>query len=187
MYNWDYEKTGTHDYWDATASYKTMWDIMSQVAPGKMHALTECQALPNPAKMASGDPNFAKWLYALPWWANTNDNPSAWVKTSYTDPFVINMDQLPSNPIINGDDLVQSAARDGIEIRKTTNGVMVILPDVQKNNQSASIIIYNVNGKLLQRISHADRSNLIKWMNKGLHIIKLENPDGSALIRKINF
>lgn len=38
---------------------------MEQVAPGKMIALCECEAIPNPDKITADGP---KWLYCLPWW-----------------------------------------------------------------------------------------------------------------------
>ena len=46
-------------------TYRASFEAMLQVAPGKMIALCECEAIPNPDKIATEGP---KWLYCLPWW-----------------------------------------------------------------------------------------------------------------------
>ncbi len=74
------------------SSWPRAFEIMSQVAPGKMLALSECGAIPSPDIMAQDGP---KWLYALPWWADTAKNPADWVKTTYAHPLMITRDQLP--------------------------------------------------------------------------------------------
>lgn len=68
---------------------------MQQVSPGKMPALAECQALPNADKMQNIDPNFAKWLWALPWWANTGANPCDWISKTYNHELVLTADEIP--------------------------------------------------------------------------------------------
>ena len=65
---------------------------MQQVSPGKMLALSESGAIPNPDIMAKGGP---KWLYCLPWWAGGKHNPEAWVRKTYTHPLMITREQLP--------------------------------------------------------------------------------------------
>jgi mannan endo-1,4-beta-mannosidase len=95
LYEWDLQR-GTHDFWDWTATYRDMFDIMAAVAPGKMIALTEAQAMPDPAKSFGGDAAFAPWLWALPWWGIRNDNTCERINTTYNNPNVINLDDLPS-------------------------------------------------------------------------------------------
>lgn len=95
LYSWNLQ-TGMHDFWDWNASYQDMFDIMEAVAPGKMIALTECQAMPDSAKAFGGDPAFARWLWALPWWGIQDDNTCEWIDTTYNDPNVINLEDLPS-------------------------------------------------------------------------------------------
>lgn len=65
---------------------------MEQVAPGKMIALCECEAIPNPDKIAADGP---KWLYCLPWWGVGKKNPADWVKKTYGHPAFVTLDQLP--------------------------------------------------------------------------------------------
>ncbi len=72
-------------------AYQNYYDVMKQVAPGKMLALCECDAVPSPAAMAKGP----TWLYALPWWAPGKDNPAEWVKQVANDPLMVTLDRLP--------------------------------------------------------------------------------------------
>jgi len=74
------------------SSYPRAFRIMEQVSPGKMLALSESGAIPNPDMMAKDGP---KWLYCLPWWAGGKQNPEDWVKTTFTHPHMVTRDQLP--------------------------------------------------------------------------------------------
>jgi mannan endo-1,4-beta-mannosidase len=73
-------------------TYAKAFDIMREVAPRKMLALAECEAIPNPDRMASGGP---QWLYCLPWWGPGKANPPEWIKRTYNHDFVITADELP--------------------------------------------------------------------------------------------
>ena len=73
-------------------SYKASYDAMKHVAPSKLIALAECEAIPNPEKIAKGGP---RWLYAMPWWGVGTKHPAEWVKTSYAHEGMITLDQLP--------------------------------------------------------------------------------------------
>jgi hypothetical protein len=74
-------------------AYQNWYDLMLQVAPGKMLALCECDCVPSPSVMAARGP---KWLYCLPWWAPGKDNPPDWVKLVANDKLMITLDKLPS-------------------------------------------------------------------------------------------
>ncbi len=73
-------------------AYQKAFDIMSQVSPGKMLALSECEAIPNPDIMAKDGP---KWLYCLPWWGPGQRHPEEWVKTTYPHTQMVTRDELP--------------------------------------------------------------------------------------------
>jgi hypothetical protein len=75
-------------------AYSKAWDIMHQLAPKKMHALCECQGIPDPEIMAKEGP---KWLYCLPWYVGDKPdwNPPDWVKQVYPHEFLITLDELP--------------------------------------------------------------------------------------------
>ncbi|HSH95482.1 MAG TPA: glycosyl hydrolase, partial [Roseimicrobium sp.] len=85
-----YSNQAGQDY--KTDAYLNYYDDMKKVAPGKMLALSECDAVPSPAVMASKGP---MWLYVLPWWAPGKDNPEDWVKQVANDPLMITLDMLP--------------------------------------------------------------------------------------------
>jgi len=73
-------------------AYGKSFDVMKQVAPGKMIALAECEAIPDPDKMAKDGP---RWLYCLPWWGEGKKNPADWIKKTYTHDLIITRDELP--------------------------------------------------------------------------------------------
>lgn len=84
---------GWKDYREDT--YQRAFDIMSQVTPGKMLALCECQGFPDPDMLAKQGP---RWLYCLPWWVgkDAKHNPPDWVKQVYPRDLLITRDKLPA-------------------------------------------------------------------------------------------
>ncbi len=74
-------------------TYQKGFDIMTQVTPGKMLALCECEAIPDPDAMMKRGP---KWLYCLPWWGPGKSHPAEWVKKTYLHEFVVTRDELPA-------------------------------------------------------------------------------------------
>lgn len=76
-------------------TYQDYFDVMSQVAPGKMLACCEGDAIPNPDKMQSGAT--PRWLYALPWWGCPSARRSVdWATHTMAHPFVTTLDELPA-------------------------------------------------------------------------------------------
>jgi len=73
-------------------TYTASFAAIAQVAPGKMVALAECEAIPNPDKLAKDGP---QWLYCLPWWGIGKKHTAEWAKTTYTHEQFITLDQLP--------------------------------------------------------------------------------------------
>ncbi len=75
-------------------TYKDYFQVMSQVAPGKMLACCECDAIPNPDKMQQG--LTPRWLYALPWWGCPSARRSVdWARLTMAHSLVITLDELP--------------------------------------------------------------------------------------------
>ena len=68
------------------------FNTMKQVAPGKMITLAECEAIPNPNKLAKDGP---PWLYCLPWWGIGNKHTAEWAKATYAHEHLITLDRLP--------------------------------------------------------------------------------------------
>jgi mannan endo-1,4-beta-mannosidase len=65
---------------------------MSTLFPGKLVALTECPAVPNPDEMRA---EAAFWSYAMAWWAPGKGNPEEWVKTVAPHEFIVTLDEIP--------------------------------------------------------------------------------------------
>lgn len=80
--------------WDShrESAYPRAEAIMKEVAPGKILAMCECAAIPNPDMMQRQGP---QWLYALPWFTG-GQNPPDWIRKTYTHSFVITLDELPA-------------------------------------------------------------------------------------------
>lgn len=76
--------------------YNHYFDIMSEVSPGKMLALAEADAIPNPDLMANGET--PKWLYVLPWWGAPygNKRPLDWALTTLKHPLISNLKDIPA-------------------------------------------------------------------------------------------
>lgn len=72
-------------------TYKKAFEIMKQVAPGKILALCEGAALVDPDKLAKEGPG---WLYVLPWFAS-GANPPDWIRTSFNHEQYLTADELP--------------------------------------------------------------------------------------------
>lgn len=75
----------THD------TYRKAWDIMKQVAPGKVLALCETAALVDPDTLQQDGP---AWLYVLPWFAG-GANPPEWIRSSFNHAQYLTLDELP--------------------------------------------------------------------------------------------
>ena len=73
-------------------TYATSFALMEQVAPGKMLALSECRAIPDPDRMTTHGP---KWLYVLPWSGEGKTHSADWIKKTYSHELLITRDELP--------------------------------------------------------------------------------------------
>ncbi|HEY0867058.1 MAG TPA: glycosyl hydrolase [Fimbriimonas sp.] len=84
-----YSEHANQDY--TKDAYRNYYEVMKTVAPGKMLALTECNAVPNPEVMRKEGP---VWLWCLTWFEPNKDNPPEWVKRVANDPLMITLDKL---------------------------------------------------------------------------------------------
>ena len=72
-------------------TYPKAYEIMKQVAPGKILALCETAALVDPEKLQKEGP---RWLYVLPWFAG-GANPPDWIRQSFDHEQYLTLDELP--------------------------------------------------------------------------------------------
>lgn len=73
-------------------TYRKAFDLMKQVAPGKMLALCESAAIPNPDLQQKQGPG---WLYCLPWFAGDRQNSPEWIRKTFPHDYVLTLDELP--------------------------------------------------------------------------------------------
>jgi len=72
-------------------TYPKAYQIMKQVAPGKILALCETAALVDPEKLHKEGPG---WLYVLPWFVG-GANPPDWIRHSFNHVQYLTLDELP--------------------------------------------------------------------------------------------
>jgi hypothetical protein len=82
------------DFKDDTKKYNEYFNIMSEVSPGKMLALGEADAIPNPELMKNN--KSPSWLYVLPWWGTPHaKRPVDWALYTTRHEHIINLRDLP--------------------------------------------------------------------------------------------
>ncbi len=74
-------------------TFRKAYELMKQVAPGKMVGLTECAAIPDPDRLAKDGPG---WLYALPWFTFGRYNSPEWIRKTFSHEHVLTLDELPA-------------------------------------------------------------------------------------------
>ncbi len=161
IYTIDYQNTGIRDEtWNGgiDLSYKDFYDILQEISPNKPKALSECDALPNPDKIQSGQTNFdVPWVYVLAWWTPLDGsrascdtspcNPSFWVDYTYNHGLYITLDELPafSNKEVTTDyNSLQLRNYPNPFVRQTT------IEFTLTNDSPVSLYISDVTGKQLQ-------------------------------------
>lgn len=68
------------------------YELMQQIAPGKMLAVAEDSALLNPDVFQRDGP---AWLYCSAWWAGGKSNPVAWMRKTFNHEAYLTLDELP--------------------------------------------------------------------------------------------
>jgi len=83
------------DFRKDVEKYWAYYNVMAKVSPGKMLALGECDAVPDPDKTRAG--KLPKWLYALPWWGTpSRRRPPDWALMTMRHDFVVTLDEMPA-------------------------------------------------------------------------------------------
>jgi mannan endo-1,4-beta-mannosidase len=73
-------------------SRRRAYELMQQIAPGKMLAIGEDAALIDPEiAQKEGTP----WVYCLAWWVGGKGNPISWMHTTFHHDYMITLDELP--------------------------------------------------------------------------------------------
>ena len=83
------------DFRKDTDQYWAYYNVMAKVSPGKMLAMGECDAIPDPDKTQAG--TLPRWLYAMPWWgAPSRRRPADWAAFTMRHDFVVTLDEMPA-------------------------------------------------------------------------------------------
>ncbi len=171
LYGWDFRNTGIKNYWNATQSYQDAFDILKELAPDKLIILTETDAMPNMEKTFDDNhPNFAKWLWAMPWWAGNDNNPDEWIKKTYTHEKVIMQPDLPD---------FESLATSSSNYKRNINNQQFSLYPIPGNDIISvkpkgeyHLTVYTLNGKNL--ISEDSASAItIANLTPGTYLLKI--------------
>lgn len=82
------------DYKTADPAYWKYYGMMKQVSPGKLLALSECDALPDPELMASGE--LPLWSYIMPWWGTPSEKRDVeWARYTTRHRLIGTLGQMP--------------------------------------------------------------------------------------------
>ncbi|RMG04347.1 MAG: hypothetical protein D6741_01160 [Planctomycetota bacterium] len=118
-------------------TYRKAFEIMQKVAPGKMIALCECAAIPNPDMLAEKGPG---WLYALPWFVG-GQNPPEWIAETFSHAQIVTLDEMPQLVPHNIAPTARIASpADGAQV-PTEFSLAVNLKDRDGNLLSASLYV----------------------------------------------
>ena len=185
LYDFDPAVRGT--FASTGKTYRDAWNMMKAIAPSKMIALCEAEGLPNPEKCFT-DPNYAPWLYCLPWFSDSyTDNTAGasrnlceWNKVQFKSAYVINagdfvITSAQATPVFNHSKI-------HIYPNPVTNGVLKIDNFTSTQKGTLKISILDLTGRLVQQNYISADSN---EKSIGLHSLKsgayiLECRDGNS-------
>lgn len=95
------------------------YEMMQQVAPGKMLAVGEDSALLNPDIAQKDGP---AWLYCLAWWTGGKSNPVDWMRKAFNHEHMLTLDELPL--------LVEGNVMPNAQICEPADGAALHGPDI---------------------------------------------------------
>jgi len=185
LYDFDPAVRGTYNTTGKT--YRNSWNMMKAIAPSKMIALCESEGLPNPAKCFT-DPDYAPWLYCLPWYSENYTDASAgltrdlcaWNKIQFKSAYVINAGDFT----ITASESPLSLEQPGISIypNPATNYVTISFTN-KKVNGKVQLTLFELAGKIVYK-SELGKDKSLKLftgdLNKGFYMVKLS--DGQSII-----
>ena len=172
LYGFDFRDTGVKEYWNATETYREAFNTMKELAPDKLIILTETNAMPNMEKTFNGDPNFAKWLWAMPWWAGNDENPDEWIKKTYTHEKVIMQPDLPDFEALATGSINYRQRHD----QKQFSLYPVPCSDILSVNPEGEydLMVYNSIGQIIDTENSASAID-IAGLSPGTYLLKIDS------------
>ncbi len=182
LYGFDPAGRGT--YSNTGKTYRDAFNMIKAIAPAKMIALCEAEGLPDPEKCFT-DPNYAPWLYCLPWFSDqyTDDTAGAsrdlcaWNKVQFKSSYVINAGDF----VITSANTIPFSDKSKINIfpNPVTNGIVTIDNFAQFEDGDVQISIHDLTGRLVQSQSLSINSdeNKIELCNlkSGVYLLEYRN------------
>jgi hypothetical protein len=137
-----------------------------------MIALCECQGFPDPAKCFN-DPNWAPWLYALPWYADSSNGvPCSVLNTRVNNSYMINAKDLPD---------FSSMARiaPSTDNARTAGGSARPWGLSFPAGRGWTMTIYNSAGKVCFGVNNGDPAaarRMMHGLRSGMYLVRLKTP-----------
>lgn len=180
LYGYDYRNTGIYEFWHGPQSYQQAFDVMKELAPDRLIVLSETDALPNMEKTFNDHPNFAKWLWAMPWWAFNDKNPEEWIKKTYTHENVIMQPDLPDFTILS----TRNTEHQLKDNRQQFSLYPVPCSDVLsiKPVGDYDLFVYSIQGQLINAENFASAIDIAD-LKPGMYILKIKTKN-EAVSRK---
>ena len=180
LYDFDPAVRGT--YAGTGKRYRDAWNMMKALAPTKMVALCEGEGMPDVQKSFT-DPNYAPWLYCLPWYSINYSDPTsgatrdlcAWNKIQFKSAYVINA----------GDFSITSAENRSVEeqsgISIYPNPVSGKL-NIVLSEAAIRIEVFDLVGKLIlsQKASSTNEIIDLSSFETGAYILKVASKNGKS-------
>ncbi len=170
---YDYDPASRGTYSSTGKTYRDAFNMMKAIAPDKMIALCEAEGLPNPEKCFT-DPNYAPWLYCLPWFSDQyTDNTAgaardlcSWNKVQFKSSYVINAGDF----VITSAETFPSSGKTGFIIYPnpvTGDRIKVKVPHENLNSEF-QVSIMDVTGRNIQKTDLVALNNELEINTNGL-------------------
>jgi mannan endo-1,4-beta-mannosidase len=185
LYGFDPVNRGS--YANTGKTYRDAWNMLkAAITKNKMLALCEAEALPDAQKCFT-DPNYAPWLYCLPWYAeNYYDDISktvnicTWNNAQFNSSYVINKGVYLSQTITAVDDPLSEKRAVVLYPNPLTHGKARIELQGFSSYNKITVVVHDYTGRL-RYTTLKTTGNAIEIpytaFSKGLNLIKLRSGD----------
>ncbi|HCY42776.1 MAG TPA: hypothetical protein DHV48_15740 [Prolixibacteraceae bacterium] len=183
---YDYDPAGRGTLSSTGKTYRDAWNMMKAIAPSKMIALCESEGLPDPDKCFT-DPNYAPWLYCLPWYSDTYTDATsgtihdlcAWNKIQFKSAYVVNAGDFT----ITGFESMAKPEKSGMRIfPNPVNGRL----NLEMYENASEIELYDMTGKVIftRKVKSAGETIDVSAVEAGAYILKVVAENGDSYSSK---
>jgi hypothetical protein len=179
---YDYDPVVRASYRNYGKTYRDAYNLLKIIAPSKMTALCEGEGMPDPAKSFT-DPDFAPWLYCLPWYSISYDDPTSgtkrdlceWNKIQFKSIYAINAGDFSITSVQNP--VIQDPSGISIFPNPTTGKLHVVLKE-----KAAKIELFDMNGRIVKSQKANSTSEIIDLagFETGAYLLKVTLKGGNS-------